>query len=143
MVEREVIIRSVKHILNQHVRENISDELLGALISHIFNCLFAPKDFIKKMDDGVVKYQAMTLNHLSQENKPDKKVSEKQGDDEQKASKKDKKKQKKEGKKDENKDEQSGEGEQTKTFTYDIGELLFKSPYEDIIFEANEVFMDT
>lgn len=65
MIEREVIIRCVKHILNQYIRENESDELLGALISHIFNCLLAPKDFIKKMDDGAISYKPVTLNDLS------------------------------------------------------------------------------
>jgi protein TIF31 len=61
MIEREVIIRSIKHILNQYIRENESDELLGALISHIFNCLLAPKDFLKKLDDGAITYKPVTL----------------------------------------------------------------------------------
>lgn len=55
-------------------------------------------------------------------------------------SKKEKKKQKKGEKKDE-KDESAADGE-AQNFTQDIGELLFKSPYEDIVFEANEMFMD-
>lgn len=145
MIEREVIIRSIKHILNQYIRENESDELLGALISHIFNCLLAPKDFLKKLDDGGITYKPVTLQELSEGNKPEVKQQENSAPmtEEQKVSKKDKKKQKKEGKKgDENKEEQSGKEEPSKQFTYDIGELLFKSPYEDIIFEASEVFMD-
>ena len=48
-------------------------------------------------------------------------------------SKKEKKKQKRDVKKDENKEEQAAE-EPSKQYTYDIGELLFKSPYEDIVF---------
>lgn len=98
MIEREVIIRCVKHILNQYIRDNESDELLGALISHIFNCLLAPKDFIKKLDDGVISYKPVTLHDLSQDNKTENKA---QTDEEAKVSKKDKKKQKKDGKKDE------------------------------------------
>lgn len=135
MIEREVIIRCVKHILNQYIRDNESDELLGALISHIFNCLFAPKDFIKKLDDGALAYKPITLNHISQENKGEVKESNEEG----KVSKKEKKKQKKEGKKDDKEEEVA---EEAKQFTQDIGELLFKSPYEDIVFEASEVFMD-
>ena len=132
MLEREVIIRCIKHILNQYIRDNESDELLSTLISHIFNCLLAPKDFLKKLDDGVVKYTPVTLNDLSKENKPE----EKKGDapvEDQKLSKKEKKKQK--NKKDETKEESAEEP--SKQFTYDIGELLFKSPYDDIVFEAN------
>ena len=135
MIEREVIIRCVKHILNQYIRDNESDELLGALISHVFNCLFAPKDFIKKLDDGALAYKPVTLNHISQENKGEVKESNEEG----KVSKKEKKKQKKEGKKN---DKEEVVAEEAKQFTQDIGELLFKSPYEDIIFEASEVFMD-
>ena len=135
MIEREVIIRCVKHILNQYIRDNESDELLGALISHVFNCLFAPKDFIKKLDDGALAYKPVTLNHISQENKGEVKESNEEG----KVSKKEKKKQKKEGKKD---DKEEVVDEEAKQFTQDIGELLFKSPYEDIVFEASEVFMD-
>ena len=136
MIEREVIIRSVKHILNQYIRDNESDELLGSLISHIFNCLFAPKDFIKKLDDGALSYKPVTLNDISQENKSEVKDT----NEGEKVSKKEKKKGKKDNKKDE-KEEAVAEGE-TKQFTHDIGELLFKSPYEDIVFEAHEVFMD-
>jgi protein TIF31 len=64
MIEREVIIRCIKHILNQYIRENESDELLGALISHIFNCLLAPKDFLKKLDDGEITYKPVTLQEM-------------------------------------------------------------------------------
>lgn len=108
MIEREVIIRSIKHILNQYIRENESDELLASLISHVFNCLLAPKDFIKKLDDGVISYKPVTLKELSEENKPAEKVQDSAlvaSESEQKLSKKEKKKQKKEGKKEENKDE--------------------------------------
>jgi hypothetical protein len=106
------------------------------LISHIFNSLFAPKDFIKKLDDGALSYKPVTLNDISQENKSEVKET----NEGEKVSKKEKKKGKKDNKKDE-KEEAVAEGE-TKQFTHDIGELLFKSPYEDIVFEAHEVFMD-
>jgi hypothetical protein len=61
MLEREVVIRCVKHILNQYIRDNESSELLGAMISHILNCLLAPKEMIKKLDEGQLKYQPITI----------------------------------------------------------------------------------
>ena len=64
MLEREVVIRCVKHILNQYIRDNESSELLGAMISHIFNCLLAPKEFIKRLDDGVLKYEPVTVKSI-------------------------------------------------------------------------------
>lgn len=54
MVEREVVLRSLKHLLNKYIRECKSDELLSELVSHLLNCLLAPKDFLKKMDDGLI-----------------------------------------------------------------------------------------
>ena len=71
ILEREVVIRSIKHILNKFIRENESDELLGSLIAHVFNCLFAPKDFIKKLDEGDIFFKPVTLQELSKDNKPD------------------------------------------------------------------------
>ena len=61
MLEREVVIRCVKHILNQYIRDNESSELLGAMISHILNCLLAPKEMIKRLDEGQLKYQPITV----------------------------------------------------------------------------------
>ena len=54
LLEREVIVRCMKHILNKYLKDCTSEELLSAIISHALNCLFAPKDFIKKMDDGAI-----------------------------------------------------------------------------------------
>lgn len=51
MLEREVIVRCVKHLLNKYIRECESEELLGATVSHVLNCLLAPKEFIKRMDE--------------------------------------------------------------------------------------------
>lgn len=57
MLEREVVLRSVKHIFSNYIKECESDELIAATISHLLNCLLAPKEFIKRMDDGSVVYQ--------------------------------------------------------------------------------------
>jgi hypothetical protein len=61
MVERETILRSLKHLLNKYIRDCKSDELLSALIAHLLNCLLAPKDFLKKMDDGIIKTDISTI----------------------------------------------------------------------------------
>jgi hypothetical protein len=57
MLEREVVLRSLKHILNKYIKDCESNELLGATCSHILNCLLAPKEFIKRLDDGSVAYR--------------------------------------------------------------------------------------
>jgi hypothetical protein len=41
MIEREIVFRSAKHIINEHIRES-SDTYLSSTISHIFNLLLAP-----------------------------------------------------------------------------------------------------
>ena len=51
MLEREVVVRSFKHIFNKHVRENLSEEQTAQMVSHLLNCLLAPREFIKRMDD--------------------------------------------------------------------------------------------
>ena len=65
VLEREVVVRTLKHILHKYIRENPSEELLSASIAHILNCLLAPKDFLKKLDDGVVAYKATTLKQVA------------------------------------------------------------------------------
>lgn len=67
LLEREVVIRCTKHILNQYIRDNESSELLGAVIAHLLNCLLAPKEFLKRMDDGAVAYEAMTVKKAADE----------------------------------------------------------------------------
>lgn len=56
LLEREVLIRCMKHVLNQLVRDFPSDELLADLLCHVFNCLLAPSDFIEKLDDGSINF---------------------------------------------------------------------------------------
>ena len=150
MLEREVVIRCVKHILNQDIRDNESSELLGAMISHIFNCLLAPKEFIKRLDDGVLKYEPVTVKSIADDRVEEAKQDTKTDVKVQEApviSKKEKLRQKKakaqEASANESKEDQQKEKDDSKkTFTNDIGELLFKSPYDDLKFEAEELFME-
>jgi len=56
MLEREVVLRTLKHIINKYLKDCDSDEMMSATISHLLNCLLAPKDYIKKLDDGLITY---------------------------------------------------------------------------------------
>lgn len=61
LLEREVFIRCMKHIVNMYIRDFPSDELISDLISHLFNCAFAPSEFQNAMDDGRVEYKSETM----------------------------------------------------------------------------------
>ena len=65
MLEREVVARCLKHLINKYVRECESAELLSAIVSHLLNCLFAPRDFIKKLDDGSIVYEPTTVKSMA------------------------------------------------------------------------------
>ena len=71
MLEREVVLRSLKHIINQEVRECQSPEYLSQIVCHIFNCLFATKDFSKKLDNRAILMQVsseIVVPKVSEEN---------------------------------------------------------------------------
>ena len=70
MLEREVVLRSLKHIVSKYIRDCNSSELTASLVSHILNCILAPKDFLKRMDDGVIVYEKKTLKDAAGEANP-------------------------------------------------------------------------
>lgn len=41
LLEREAIVRSVKHLFNEYLRET-PDSHISSVLSHLFNLLFAP-----------------------------------------------------------------------------------------------------
>jgi Translation initiation factor eIF3 subunit 135 len=49
LLEREVVFRCFKHILNEEMRLS-SDTYLSSVISHLFNILLAPFPFIDLMN---------------------------------------------------------------------------------------------
>ena len=57
MLEREVVLRSFKHIINQEIRECQSPEHLSHIVCHLLNCLFATKDLSKKLDNKTIVMQ--------------------------------------------------------------------------------------
>lgn len=61
ILEREVIVRCIKHILCKYIRDCESDELIAATISHLLNLILAPREFIKRLDDGSVFCKVETL----------------------------------------------------------------------------------
>ena len=65
LLEREVFVRCMKHIVNMYIRDFPSDELVSDLITHIFNCAFAPSEFLSAMDDDKVKYEPETMQQKS------------------------------------------------------------------------------
>ena len=63
IIEREVMLRSIKHLMNKYLKECESDEIMAATVSHILNLILAPKDFLKRMDDKTIKYQAEIIGN--------------------------------------------------------------------------------
>ncbi len=65
LLEREVLLRCLKHIVNQYIREFPSDELVSDLVAHIFNCVFAPTELITQMNSEKIKYEPETMQSKS------------------------------------------------------------------------------
>lgn len=71
LVERETVLRCMKHIFAKQLREGSSEETLAPLVSHLLNCLLAPTEFQKLMDEKKVVVQPQSLADKSAENQPD------------------------------------------------------------------------
>lgn len=59
MIEREVVLRSAKHVFNRIIKEESGDNevFLSQIVSHLLNCLFAPKAFLTALNDGSLKLE--------------------------------------------------------------------------------------
>jgi hypothetical protein len=53
LIEREVIFRTSKHLINEHIRES-SDTYLSSVISHLLNITLAPFPFIHALNEGAI-----------------------------------------------------------------------------------------
>lgn len=51
MLEKEVVLRSAKHIFNDHIRQS-NDTYLSSVISHLLNLILAPFPLLELMNDG-------------------------------------------------------------------------------------------
>ncbi len=64
LLEKEVVFRSVKHIINEAMRGS-SDTYLAAVISHFFNILLAPFPFLELLNEGKIEYVDETIQAKS------------------------------------------------------------------------------
>ena len=56
-LEREVVMRSAKHVINRLLKEDKgeSDLFLANVVTHLLNCLLAPNEFLTRLDQGRLK----------------------------------------------------------------------------------------
>jgi hypothetical protein len=54
-LEREVIVRSVKHLFNEKLRDT-PDSYISKVLAHLFNILLSPLPLVEKMDSGAISY---------------------------------------------------------------------------------------
>ncbi len=52
-LEREAIVRSVKHLFNEKLRET-PESHVNKVLAHMFNILLAPLPLVEKLDKGVI-----------------------------------------------------------------------------------------
>jgi hypothetical protein len=59
LLEREIYLRSVKHVFNRILREDTdeSDLLLSDIVCHVLNCLLAPAAMIQALNAGEIKFE--------------------------------------------------------------------------------------
>lgn len=59
LLEREIFIRSVKHVFNRILREDTgeTDLLLSNVVCHVLNCLLAPTSMVNALNNGDIKFE--------------------------------------------------------------------------------------
>lgn len=57
LLEREVFLRSTKHVINRIIKEERgeTDLHLASVVSHCLNCILAPIPFIQSMNSGKLR----------------------------------------------------------------------------------------
>lgn len=60
LIEREVIFRSAKHLINEHIRDS-SDTYLSSVISHLLNLVLAPFPFLAALNEGRITFEDHTI----------------------------------------------------------------------------------
>lgn len=58
MLEREIFLRSVKHVFNRVLREESgeTDLLFSSVVSHMLNCILAPSPIVAALDAEKIKF---------------------------------------------------------------------------------------
>ena len=55
LLEREALVRSVKHLFNEKLR-NTPDSHVSKVLAHLFNILLAPLPQVEKLNSGAIAY---------------------------------------------------------------------------------------
>jgi hypothetical protein len=55
LLEREALVRSVKHLFNEKLR-NTPDSHVSKVLAHLFNILLAPLPLVEKLDSGAIAF---------------------------------------------------------------------------------------
>lgn len=65
MIEKEITVRSAKHVFNRLLKEESGDTDLytSQVVSHLLNCLLAPTPFLHYMNSGQLKAEDSTLQN--------------------------------------------------------------------------------
>ena len=133
LIEREAVLRSVKHLFNEQLRE-APDTHISAVLAHLFNLLLSPLPLIEKLDSGCISYpiSASTVSSTQASDKTDSKSAENLSEDTAPGSGDQSKKKLK--KKDKKKTEvSSSSGKQASATTpADLGEMFLKQSGVDI-----------
>ena len=59
LFEREIFLRSIKHVFNRILRDESggTDLLLSNVVCHMLNCLLAPSAMVQAMNRGDIKFE--------------------------------------------------------------------------------------
>jgi hypothetical protein len=63
MLEREIFLRSFKHVFNRILREDTgeTDLLLSDIVCHVLNCMLAPTALVNALNTGDIKFDDETV----------------------------------------------------------------------------------
>ena len=55
LLEREALVRSIKHLFNEQLRET-PETHISSVLAHLYNLVLAPFPLLEKLEDGSIKY---------------------------------------------------------------------------------------
>ena len=63
LLEREIYLRSIKHVFNRILREESgeTDLMLSNVVCHILNCILAPSPMISALDEDKIKFSDVSV----------------------------------------------------------------------------------
>jgi protein TIF31 len=60
LMEREVVFRSAKHLINEYIRES-SDTYLSSVICHLLNLILSPFPLLQALNEGKITFEDNTI----------------------------------------------------------------------------------